>query len=38
MAGSGIAAGGQPCYDEDVAAAGALVFDPGHGLMRSFLG
>jgi 2,3-bisphosphoglycerate-independent phosphoglycerate mutase len=38
VAGSGIAAQGQPSYDEDVAAAAALSFDPGHGLMRYFLG
>jgi 2,3-bisphosphoglycerate-independent phosphoglycerate mutase len=38
VAGTGIAAGGQPSYDEEVAAASGLAFDPGHGLMRFFLG
>jgi 2,3-bisphosphoglycerate-independent phosphoglycerate mutase len=38
IAGTGIAAGGQLSYDEEVAAAAGLVFDPGHGLMRYFLG
>jgi 2,3-bisphosphoglycerate-independent phosphoglycerate mutase len=37
-AGTGIAALGQPSYDEAVAAAGDLAFDPGHQLMRRFLG
>jgi 2,3-bisphosphoglycerate-independent phosphoglycerate mutase len=38
MAGTGISAGGQPSYDEVVAAAGDLVFERGHELMRRFLG
>jgi 2,3-bisphosphoglycerate-independent phosphoglycerate mutase len=37
-AGTGIAAAGQPAYDEVVAAAGDLAFDPGHQLMRRLLG
>jgi 2,3-bisphosphoglycerate-independent phosphoglycerate mutase len=38
LAGSGIAGGGQSTYDEVVASGAALVFDPGHGLMKHFLG
>jgi 2,3-bisphosphoglycerate-independent phosphoglycerate mutase len=38
MAGWGIARGGQPAYDEVVAAAAGLAFDRGHELMRRFLG
>jgi 2,3-bisphosphoglycerate-independent phosphoglycerate mutase len=37
LAGSGIAPHGQPCYDESVAAASDLVFDPGYRLMRMLL-
>src|SRR5262249_6494442 len=36
-AGTGIAARGQPSYDEAVAAAGPLAFESGHELMRLFL-
>ena len=36
--GSGIAARGQPSYDEAVAAAGDLSFERGHELMKLFLG
>jgi 2,3-bisphosphoglycerate-independent phosphoglycerate mutase len=38
LAGTGIAARGQPSYDEDVAAASALGFERGHELMKLFLG
>ena len=38
VAGTGIEAAGQSSYDEPTAAASALAFDPGHGLMRWFLG
>jgi len=38
IAGTGIQAVGQKSYDEAVAAASDLVFDPGHELMRFFLG
>jgi 2,3-bisphosphoglycerate-independent phosphoglycerate mutase len=38
LAGTGIASGGQPSYDEAVAAASELAFEKGHGLMRHFLG
>lgn len=37
-AGSGIASHGQSAYDELIAAASSLVFDPGHHLMHWFLG
>jgi hypothetical protein len=37
LAGSGIAASGQPAYDEVVAEGGPLVFEKGHELMRRFL-
>jgi 2,3-bisphosphoglycerate-independent phosphoglycerate mutase len=37
LAGTGIAAKGQPSYDEAVAAASDLSFDRGHELMRLFL-
>jgi 2,3-bisphosphoglycerate-independent phosphoglycerate mutase len=37
-AGTGIAARGQPSYDEAVAAGSDLVFERGHELMRRFLG
>lgn len=37
-AGTGIPPTGQTSYDEPTAAAAGLVFDPGHGLMRWFLG
>jgi 2,3-bisphosphoglycerate-independent phosphoglycerate mutase len=37
MAGSGIEAKGQASYDELVAAASDLLFDPGHRLMHRFL-
>jgi 2,3-bisphosphoglycerate-independent phosphoglycerate mutase len=37
MAGTGVAARGQPSYDEAVAAASDLAFDPGCGLMVWFL-
>jgi 2,3-bisphosphoglycerate-independent phosphoglycerate mutase len=38
MAGTGIAAKGQPSYDEAVAAASDAAFESGHELMRRFLG
>jgi len=38
LAGTGIAARGQPSYDEAVAAASDLAFERGHELMRLFLG
>ena len=38
VAGTGIAAEGQPSYDEAVAAASDLAFEKGHELMRLFLG
>jgi 2,3-bisphosphoglycerate-independent phosphoglycerate mutase len=38
VAGTGIASGGQPSYDEVVAAASDLVFAKGHHLMPWFLG
>jgi 2,3-bisphosphoglycerate-independent phosphoglycerate mutase len=38
LAGTGIAAVGQPCYDEAVAQAAELAFTKGHELMRQFLG
>jgi len=38
LAGTGIAARGQPSYDEAVAAAADLSFERGHELMRLFLG
>lgn len=38
VAGTGVAFMGQTSYDEEVAAASSLCFDPGHGLMRWFLG
>lgn len=37
-AGTGIAAAGQSAYDEPTATASALAFDPGHTLMKWFLG
>jgi 2,3-bisphosphoglycerate-independent phosphoglycerate mutase len=37
VAGTGIAAGGQPSYDEAVAAASPRAFAKGHELMRWFL-
>lgn len=37
VAGTGVAAKGQPAYDEIVAAGSDLTFDPGHRLMRWFL-
>ena len=37
IAGTGIAAEGQPSYDEAVAAAADLAFEKGHELMRRFL-
>jgi 2,3-bisphosphoglycerate-independent phosphoglycerate mutase len=37
MAGTGIAAKGQPSYDEAVAAASDLTFEHGYELMRRFL-
>jgi 2,3-bisphosphoglycerate-independent phosphoglycerate mutase len=37
MAGTGIAAKGQPSYDEAVAAASDLAFERGHELMTRFL-
>jgi 2,3-bisphosphoglycerate-independent phosphoglycerate mutase len=37
MAGTGINAAAQRNYDEDVAAASSLAFDPGHRLMSHFL-
>jgi 2,3-bisphosphoglycerate-independent phosphoglycerate mutase len=38
IAGTGIAAKGQPSYDEAVAAAADLAFERGHELMKLFLG
>ena len=38
VAGTGITPGGQAAYDEPTADASPLSFDPGHGLMRWFLG
>ncbi len=38
IAGTGIAASGMASYDESVAAASPFRFDPGWGLMRTFLG
>jgi 2,3-bisphosphoglycerate-independent phosphoglycerate mutase len=38
LAGTGITSGGQPSYDEAVAAAGDLAFAKGHELMRLLLG
>jgi 2,3-bisphosphoglycerate-independent phosphoglycerate mutase len=38
LAGTGLEPLGQPGYDEEIAAASQLVFDPGHSLMRTFLG
>jgi 2,3-bisphosphoglycerate-independent phosphoglycerate mutase len=38
IAGTGIAARGQPSYDEAVAAAAELAFERGHELMKLFLG
>lgn len=38
LAGTGVRTQGQPSYDEVVAEGSPLVFDPGHGLMRYFLG
>jgi 2,3-bisphosphoglycerate-independent phosphoglycerate mutase len=38
LAGTGIAGRGQPAYDETVAAAAELAFDPGHQLMHFLLG
>lgn len=38
MAGTGISARGQSCYDEAVAAASGLAFERGHELMHMFLG
>jgi 2,3-bisphosphoglycerate-independent phosphoglycerate mutase len=38
VAGTGIPSKGQPSYDEAVAAASDVVFDPGWQLMRWFLG
>ncbi|MDB5310539.1 MAG: cofactor-independent phosphoglycerate mutase [Gemmataceae bacterium] len=38
VAGSGVAPQGQTAYDEPTAAASPLAFDPGHNLMRWFLG
>lgn len=38
IAGTGIAARGQPSYDEAVAAAAELSFERGHELMKLFLG
>lgn len=37
-AGTGILARNQPSYDEVVAADSTVSFDPGHGLMKWFLG
>src|SRR5207248_11483601 len=37
-AGADIQSRGQPAYDEAVAADSTVVFDPGHQLMRWFLG
>jgi 2,3-bisphosphoglycerate-independent phosphoglycerate mutase len=38
VAGTGVTSLGQTAYDEPTAAASSLAFDPGHGLMRWFLG
>lgn len=38
VAGSGITPAGQTSYNESVAAASQLAFEPGHQLMRWFLG
>jgi hypothetical protein len=38
VAGTGVSSGGQQSYDEVVAAAAKLAFDPGHQLMKWFLG
>jgi 2,3-bisphosphoglycerate-independent phosphoglycerate mutase len=38
LAGSGILSGGQPAYNESVAAAADLAFERGHELMPHFLG
>ncbi len=38
VAGAGVAARGQPSYDEVIADKSDLVFDPGHRLMSWFLG
>jgi 2,3-bisphosphoglycerate-independent phosphoglycerate mutase len=38
MAGTGLAGRGQSSYDEVVAASSPLAFDPGHQLMKQFLG
>jgi hypothetical protein len=38
LAGTGIAAGGQPYYDEAVAGVAELAFEQGHELMWQFLG
>jgi 2,3-bisphosphoglycerate-independent phosphoglycerate mutase len=38
IAGNGILPCGQAAYDEAIAAAADLAFDPGHQLMRTFLG
>jgi 2,3-bisphosphoglycerate-independent phosphoglycerate mutase len=38
LAGTGVAPRGQPSYDEAVAAAADLAFDPGYQLMKTFLG
>lgn len=38
VAGTGVTSRGQASYDEDVAAASELVFEPGCQLMRWFLG
>lgn len=38
VCGSGVAAKGQPTYDEQIAAASTLAFDQGHKLMPWFLG
>jgi 2,3-bisphosphoglycerate-independent phosphoglycerate mutase len=37
LAGTGIAAAGQPSYDEAVAAASPVAFERGHEVMRRFL-
>ena len=37
LAGTGIAAAGQPCYDEAVAEVAELAFENGYELMRQFL-
>src|SRR5205823_6719037 len=38
MAGTGVASRGQPSYDEEVAEQSDQSFDPGHTLMKWFLG